>query len=58
VRAVLRDLRRAEPAAVRLTWTQPLWRGTPVSFFGGVMRMARLADGDLDSVRGVFWVLS
>jgi len=43
---------------VRLTWTQPLWRGTPVSFFGGVMRMARLADGDLDSVRGVFWVLS
>jgi hypothetical protein len=44
------------PAGVQLTWRQPLWRDTPVSLFGAVMRMARLADGDLDRVRGVFWV--
>jgi len=38
-----------------LTWTEAYWRNVPHQFFGTVLRMARLAGNDLDSVRCVFW---
>jgi len=39
----------------QLNWTEPYWRNLPKQFFGALLRMARLAGDDLDSVRCVFW---
>jgi len=45
-----------DPDLVRLTWTEPLSLNIPRSFYAAVLRMARLAADDLDSVRCVFWL--
>lgn len=44
-----------DPDTSSSTWTEPLWRNVPNSFFGAVLRMSRLAAGNLDAVRCVFW---
>jgi hypothetical protein len=59
---VLETRRPAAPPArggreprVLITWQQPEWRDVNGSWSTAVLRMARLAGDDLDSVRCVFW---
>jgi hypothetical protein len=49
------DVEVPEAEYQELTWTEAYWRNVPHQFFGTVLRMARLAGDDLDSVRCVFW---
>jgi hypothetical protein len=46
---------RTDAERVPVAWAQPTWRMLNTEWFATVLRMARLAGGDLDAVRCVFW---